>query len=438
VLFATLEAVESSPPLDVVHVRFTAQARDTEVPIQATPEQITAALARAPIEPYTEIWSLVRRSGAQSKPADFAVGRACPSCGAPIDSSSHPGASPNAGEMVKCRYCGALVCSGEHDWVLSEITQIVEWHPTATTPNGFDEIRARDPALAREVLEDRASFLFWKWVESARLGTLVPLRKHASTDFASAGPGMRFEWARGAQDVAVGGADILVVDAGPDGGLDHVYVLVHWSARLHGSASHTPMQTVLRLARKVGVASKLSMTAVVCQACGAPLVETDSPRCDHCGADLVDGAQSWVLDGVLAPPEVRVRDHASDELPEWLVPDIADPRERRVLLSRMAQVMARDGVLERRERNLLRMCAQRWGIPEEVVKGLLSSPPPGDVSTVTSSSPQWFLAGLVAAALADGRIDRSERTMLEQVTAAPCALVADGPSHGARWRARAA
>jgi uncharacterized membrane protein YebE (DUF533 family) len=105
-------------------------------------------------------------------------------------------------------------------------------------------------------------------------------------------------------------------------------------------------------------------------------------------------------------------------VPEWLVPNIADPRERRALLSRMAQVMARDGVLERRERKLLTMCAHRWGIPDDVVKSLVASPPPGDVSTVASGSPQWFLAGLVAAALADGRIDRSERTMLEQVTAA--------------------
>ena len=43
------------------------------------------------------------------------VGQACPNCGAPLA----------GGETIKCRYCGALVCSGEHDWVLAEITQLV-------------------------------------------------------------------------------------------------------------------------------------------------------------------------------------------------------------------------------------------------------------------------------------------------------------------------
>jgi DNA-directed RNA polymerase subunit RPC12/RpoP len=289
-------------------VRLTAEARDTEVPWTARDDEIQAALGRTPVAPYTEIWSLVRRAGAQTKPQGFAVGRACPGCGAPLDQ----------GEVIKCRYCGALVCSGEHDWVLAEITQLEEWRPREGSPAGVDALRARDPGVAAEVLEDRASYLFWKWVEAARAGSAVPLRKAATPAFI--GSGGRAEWARGASDVAVGGADVVrctVAGATPardaatpardaTDGYDHVDVLVRWSARFGGSREYTPSQCVIRMARRAGVQSRPSMTALVCQACGAPVSDSDSTRCQACGAELAAGDQAWVLEAVLTPSEAGV------------------------------------------------------------------------------------------------------------------------------------
>jgi hypothetical protein len=292
VLSATIEAVESAEPLDVVHVRVTAQARDTEVPVTASDDDIRRALAHAPIEPYTEIWSLVRRTGVQSKPAGFAVGRACPSCGAPLD----------AGEMIKCRYCGTLACSGEHDWVLAEITQLVEWRPSMPRDIGIDALRQRDPGVAREVLEDRGSYVFWKWVQAGRSGEVSPLRKCASPPLL-AGPNLALEATRGATDVAVGGAELVGCELGGQDGFDRIYVEILWSARF-GRAAPRPSRVVMRLARRTGAVSRLSMTALVCQACSAPLVDSDSTRCDHCGVELSAGDQAWVLDAVLSPGPV--------------------------------------------------------------------------------------------------------------------------------------
>jgi DNA-directed RNA polymerase subunit RPC12/RpoP len=287
----TLEAVEAAGPLDVVHVRVDAEARDTEVAATANDDQIRSALAHTRVEPYSEIWSLVRRGGAQSKPSGYAVGKACPSCGAPL----------TEGEMIKCRYCGALVCSGEHDWVLAEITQLEEWRPGGQGVRGLAELHARDPGVAREVLEDRASYLFWKWVEAGRAGAFGPLRKCSAPALLEAGA--RLEQARSLSDVAVGGADLLGCDVGGADGFDRVFVMVSWSARVGGSRDHTPARTVLRLARRSGVTSRLSMTSLVCTGCGAPLAESDSTRCDHCGAELAAGGGAWVLDGVLRPEE---------------------------------------------------------------------------------------------------------------------------------------
>jgi MYXO-CTERM domain-containing protein len=411
VLSATIEAVEDAAPLDVVHVRVVAEARDAEVPASAGDDEVRQALARAGIEPYTEIWSLARRSGAQSKQAGFDVGRACPSCGAPF-------AEGERGETLKCRYCSALVCSGEHDWVLAEITQLEEWHPSSRTPPGLAELRERDGGVAREALEDRASYLFWKWVAAGRAGSHAPLRKGGAPRFLE--EGARIEWTQSARDVAVGGAELLACELGDPGQVanrDHAHVQIFWSARFGTSSTYTPAKTILTLGRRSGVVSRVSMTSLVCQVCGAPLAETDSTKCDHCGAEVSDGEQAWVLEAVLRPDELRLRAHAASaetSAPPAYVPDVADPRERRVLFARMAQLMATDGTIDGRERRLLQMCAARWDIPPEQVEDVLASPPQGDYGApLAVQQPDWFLAGLVAAAMADGRVDARERSLLE-------------------------
>jgi hypothetical protein len=290
VLSVSLAGAEDANPLDVVHVRVDAEARDTEVAWNANADQIRSALQRAPVEPYSEIWSISRCAGAQSKPAGYEVGRACPRCGAPLAQ----------GETMKCRYCGALVCSGEHDWVLAEITQMVEWRPSGPGATGFAELRARDPGVAREVLEDRASYVFWKWVQAARSGQWTPLRKCATPAFLAAGG--HLEPVRSVTDVAVGAAELVACEVDPGAqGFDYAHVEVAWSARRGGSHAHTSSKVVLRLARRTGVVSKPSLTALACPACGAPLVESESSACDHCGVELAAGAATWVLDAVTAP-----------------------------------------------------------------------------------------------------------------------------------------
>jgi hypothetical protein len=403
VLYITIEAVSTAPPLDVVHVRFTAQARDQNIPYNATPEQAAEALRHAQVAPYTEIWTLVRRQGATTKMPAEQVGKACPACGAPL----------GEGAVVKCKYCNALVCSGEHDWVLAEITQISEWYPDANAVvPGLDALRADDSGVTPEGLEDRASYLFWKWLEAAKKQNLAPLRKCSTPEFLA----QRASLPTAARNAAVGGAETILVDPGPDGDFDHVYVKVYWSAEFQQGAPSAPVQTVARLVRRVGVVSAQSMTALVCASCGAALTESDTPRCDHCNAEISAGAQSWVLDAMLGAGDVRPRNNPqqSTVLPDWLVPNIADPRERNILFAQMAAMMASDGQIARNERKLLKMCADRWHLPQEAVEQALSHPQAVMAGSVPTSSPQWFLSGLVEAALMDGKIDARERQILER------------------------
>jgi len=407
VLYVTLEAVQTNPPLDIVHVRFTAQGRDATVPIQSTPQQIQGALGQSPVTPYTEIWSLVRRHGAQTKLDAAAVGKACPSCGAPFDLGG--------GEVVSCKYCKATVCSGEHDWVLAEITQLSEWHPnSADAVPGLDTLREADLGVTRETLEDRASYIFWKWIESGRKQNAAPMRKAATPECVARG-GDGAQIAQSARDIAVGGADVILCDVAQGEKDDLVYVNVFWSARFAPNAEPFPRQSTLRLARKTGVSTKLSMTQVQCPSCGGPLLETDDPRCSHCGADVVATGQVWALDAVGPPGSAQPRHPVgSSGSVGFLVPDIRDPRERVVLFSQMAQMMVSGG-LKREEKRLLVECGKRWNIPEEIVGRALQGQLVGEVGAV--ASPEWFLSGLVAAALIDGTIDPQEQQTLERMCA---------------------
>jgi uncharacterized tellurite resistance protein B-like protein/DNA-directed RNA polymerase subunit RPC12/RpoP len=416
VVSVDLEGVESAAPLDVVHVRMTARARDVEVSPEASQAEIDRALSGAPLDEYTEIWSLVRRHGAATTRDASALGSACSSCGAAL-LDAQTGNLPTLGEMIKCRYCGALLCSGEHDWVLAEITQVVEWHPDGRAIRGFDEVRARDPELTRTALEDRASYLFWKWVEAARAASAAPLRKGATSEFLERRA--HREALAGARDVAVGGADLSFLETGE---LDCAYVKVFWSAIFGSGSRATPAASVLRLTRKSTVVTRPGLTALVCGTCGAPIGESDTPVCDHCGALLAAGDDTWVLDAVEAPGVLEseaVRRQMtrsasapdSPEIPEWVVPRIGDPRERAALFAQMAAILAADGVVTRSERRLLEMVGRRWGIPRETVAAYASGGAP-PFTEIGSAQPQWFLAGLVAAALADGKIDAREQRML--------------------------
>jgi hypothetical protein len=240
----------------------------------------------------------------------------------------------------------------------------------------------------------------------------APLRKAATQELLGRG-GDGAQIAQGARDIAVGGADVVLCDVAQSEPQDYVYVNVFWSARFAPNAEPFPRQSSLRLARKAATSTKLSMTQVVCPNCGGPLVETDDPRCNHCGADVVATGQVWALDAVGAPGSVQPR-HAVGSAASlgFLVPDVRDPRERMVLFSQMAHLMVSGG-MKRDEKRLLVECGKRWGIPEEIVSRALAGQMVAQGGS-TIASPEWFLAGLVSAALIDGTIDASERDTLQR------------------------
>jgi len=154
------------------------QARERRWPCIANDAQIQAALAQAPVNPYTESLDAGPVHGAQTKPGDAQSG--------PRAEVRRPGRR----EMLKCRYCGALVLLGEHDWVSRR---------SRSSRSGAEGQRARvstrsgaDPGVAGEVSRTRVVSLL-EWVEAGRANSPAPMRK-CSTPGSSLG--RAWEWTR--------------------------------------------------------------------------------------------------------------------------------------------------------------------------------------------------------------------------------------------------
>jgi len=139
-------AAESDAKWDTVHVKMVGQARDADVPANLSAQQAMEKAKHAPLVRYEEVWSFLRKRGSKSKDGVPTLEGRCPNCGADMPVS----------DVVRCEYCKAVVNSGEHDWVLAEITQPEEWRPWMTNAEigGLAELTAKDPAVSRQELEE--------------------------------------------------------------------------------------------------------------------------------------------------------------------------------------------------------------------------------------------------------------------------------------------
>jgi uncharacterized tellurite resistance protein B-like protein len=92
-------------------------------------------------------------------------------------------------------------------------------------------------------------------------------------------------------------------------------------------------------------------------------------------------------------------------------------RERTALLMRMAAVVVADGKVTPAEMKLLKRAAKRWQVPFDQVAPVLSGEVPAEVGlAMQPKNPEAFFAGLVSAALVDGRIDKKEERLLIDIS----------------------
>ncbi len=283
---AEVVAATADASWDTLHVKMVGEARDADVSATLSDADAEKKAKSAPLLRYEEVWSFVRRRGRKSKAGVPALEGACANCGAELPS----------GDVVRCDTCKALTNSGEHDWVLAEITQPEEWSASGgEDPQGLTELRQRDPALSRQELEDRASVVFWKWIEARVTGDRKGFERFCFE------PGsVPAEFAK-LTKVAVGAADLIEVTAAdtvsPDE-LDDASIEIKWSASVDG-AEPTPMDPVeIHLVRPSTASSKRGLSCLNCPNCGGPVPESDAVTCAYCKEPLVGSKKEWTVDAI--------------------------------------------------------------------------------------------------------------------------------------------
>jgi tellurite resistance protein len=232
-----------------------------------------------------------------------------------------------------------------------------------------------------------------------------------------------------------------------DGAREDAHVEIRWSARMGtgpvgGETPRLPSipqrwMFVLTRAASAKTNTDHGLSTNRCPNCNAPLTDTLSASCDFCGANLDAGNGDWVLraadpyeawDSNQARWFAKVeqferqdsRQRASEKVAASVAiatPDavILDVRERERLLYMMAAIAAADGVIDGRERKLLKLCSERWSVPWSNVELALESGDQLFDRLIERGSPEAekFLQAIVQMALIDGKVDRKERRMLE-------------------------
>lgn len=401
-----LLAYTAGAAFDQLDVKLSARARDADAPHDATDEQARSLAQKAPLESFVEVWSFVRRSGLQTN-ATWSD-HACPSCGAPFA----------GGAANRCEHCGAIVNSGLHDWVLAEITQgNVYARPSREPVEGLAAAQLIDPALTAEALEDRASLIFWKWVQAQTLGRPELFAKVAKPETLAALKTRVFT------DCAVGAANLLSVRL--EGEVEIAEVELVWSAQIDGVPAPHRSVLVMHRAADAHTNEALGLSCSRCGQCGAPLSDNGETRCEFCGAELTSGAHDWLITRLLKWEAWQV-EYYRGQAAAQAAPQAPNAIERERLLKSMLNLARTDGVIDARELKLLRHCAREWQVPWSVLDEELRRPlpPPEDTAGVFHSimSPsargpverEFFFRGLVEMAKADGEPDKREREMLER------------------------
>lgn len=279
---ASIVAVDSDAVYQTIHVEIHAYAKDVNVDTKLAEAEKQKRLNEAPQTDYYEIWSFVRKKEAVTKKQGGALSGNCPNCGGDIH---------DLGELNKCKYCHAIINSGDYDWVLAEITQKVEWNESSSTQDVTRKARELNPSVNRQVIEDRTSYLFWRWIEARAKGSGKYLKRDATLDVQEKIKEKEF-----LSDVAVGSSDLKQIETKDEKFFATVKIL--WSASFKPNQEPIHQQSKFIVSMPVNVIRKGGLSSNSCESCGAPLPESDSLKCEYCGADVPAQVNDWIIEEI--------------------------------------------------------------------------------------------------------------------------------------------
>src|SRR5207249_4219980 len=101
--------VQSDHLFDQISVRIEATAMDYKISL-ADGKNLSGSDDSGE---FVEVWSFLRRRGVLTAAKPGLIEGNCPNCGVAVEMNQN----------ANCTHCGAMLRSGQYDWVLAEITQ---------------------------------------------------------------------------------------------------------------------------------------------------------------------------------------------------------------------------------------------------------------------------------------------------------------------------
>lgn len=277
----SLQIVDFSMESDylTLHIKIKCKTKDKTFPIKTSELEIQSAFRNESFIVYEEIHSYTRKTTTQTKPKIDLIHNLCPSCGA---SAKHSHVTN------KCEYCGCLYNSGEADWVLTEITQTVEWNST-------NQKRKKNSSekFAKQILEDRAATVFWKYLHFISIPKSQMLhRESLEESYQTLG-----NTGKEPMHTPVVGSCHLV-ELNESSTPNKMTCEIRWSvARKKGLVpEHRRSRITLALPKERP--NVLGFSELSCENCGAPLPEVDANECGYCHKPIPEKVTDWLFESI--------------------------------------------------------------------------------------------------------------------------------------------
>ena len=373
-------------------------------------------------ESFTEYWSFIRKPGVLTLNKPGLLEGNCPNCAAPLEMM----------DKASCSSCGAVVHSGEYDWLLVEISQS-DWQPEGNKSiPGVTEISAIDSGFNRQSIEDRVSTAFWNVRRAEFFGETKKLSKYAHPELMEKlQKGFQQDVARYYADPAVGTVELLNVQVN-DEGLDRAYAKICWSGHTENRSDKRVLpdynksrmrNEVYVFERQSGVQTEASksLSSAHCPGCGAPASDQTHGSCEYCGTPFNDGSRDWILISIMPyvvyQSTVKVAPIQDSEPPAHagLPYDQSINFDKENLMAVIIEVMYEDGVIDQNEQAVLMEFLQHMNMSVEYINRLMAGINDGSYKVLMPSKTmekKELLLDVINLCLLDSKISKTERKIL--------------------------
>ncbi|ABZ95664.1 Hypothetical protein LBF_3195 [Leptospira biflexa serovar Patoc strain 'Patoc 1 (Ames)'] len=259
-----------------LHLKLKCKTKDKTFPKQTSELEIQNQLNHVSSITYEEIHSYTRKLGTKTKPKIDLMHKLCPSCGA----------SPKFSHTTnRCEYCGGIFNSGEADWVLTEITQTVEWESVKDP-----KVKSLPIGIAKQLLEDRASSVFWKYLHFLSIpNSQILHRESLETSYDQLGrPGNE-----PMHSPVVGSCHLI--EYKHDSNPHQMTCEIRWSVARKKGLVPEHRRSRITFVLPSERPKSLGFSEVSCSNCGAPLPEIDANNCSYCQKPIPEKVSDWLF-----------------------------------------------------------------------------------------------------------------------------------------------